>query len=400
VAYPAKEKKAPKVKLAPLAKDVKDIDDAISDIAKTIRSSGDENAMALGSDDNALRIKGVISTQCPTLDLAIGRGGIPLGRLTILHGAEAAGKSTSALHLVAQVQRLGGIAIYIDSEYKLDPDYAESIGVNTSRLIVSTPKTLETCFKVQSASIARLAQWRKNIGRRVPILVIHDSMNASITQAQLDGEIGDHHVAPQARCFSQNLPKLIAEASKEDVALCWISQIRKKIGIQFGDADELAGGGAPKFYASLIIKYKYIGTLKVGDEKIGNRVIAECRKNQIAMPFKKAEFNINYGKGIDGVNCLFEMGLEKGIFTRGSKDGKDGKDGKGGNTYKYGEKTLGKSNEEAKDALRKAPKTCARVAVKLGVPWLVENLEEPPVIAEESKPKTIKAAKLEAEAAE
>ena len=359
------EEKIPaKKKIKAVEVDPANVVEATDDIIAAIHASGDESAGLLGSENNNLKIRGVISTQCPTLDLAIGRGGIPLGRLTILHGGEACGKTSSALHLVAEVQRLGGIALYMDKEYKLDPDYAEAIGVDTKKLIISQPNHLESAFDIQSKVIERAAKWRVKNKKRVPILIVLDSMNAAITKAQFEGDSEQKHMAAQARCYSEQLPRLIPQASKEDVALCWISQIRKKMNIQFGDGDEIAGGQAPRFYASLIINYKRVGTLKSGQDKIGSNVVAECKKNQISSPFKKAKFDIRWGEGIDAEGALLEIALEKGVIARR------------GNTFYFGEVKLGITAEKVSSALKKAPKYAAKIAAASEVPWRSSGLTE------------------------
>lgn len=336
---------------------VRDTSEALDDILAGIRGDGDESATLLGADGLALKIRGIISTQCPGLDHAIGRGGIPLGRLSILHGHEGCGKTTVALHLVAEVQRLGGIAIYMDKEYKLDPDYAADIGVDTKRLIISQPNHLEAAFSVQSGAIKRASIWRAKTKRRVPILVILDSMNAAITKAQFEGEWEDRHMAPQARCYSENLPKLIPQVSKEDVGLCWISQVRKKMNVQFGDDDEIAGGKSARFYASLIIGFKKIGTIKTGEEKVANRVLAECKKNQIAPPFRKTEMVIVYGKGIDAEVSLLDLAISAKVVT------------KSGAQLVYGGENIGNGLMKTAEKLKKSPELCAKIAVELGVPW-------------------------------
>lgn len=331
--------------------------EGLDDILSAVRASGDEHAMILGSASASLKIRGVISTQCPGLDTAIGRGGIPLARLTIIHGAEGSGKTTLMLHAVAEVQRLGGVAIYMDKEYKLDPDYAAALGVDTKRLIISQPSYLEQAFKVQEAAIVKAAELRAKTKRRVPILVVLDSMNAAITKAQLEGEWDDKHMAPQARAYSSGLPKLIPMVSREDVALCWISQVRKKMNVSYGDDDEIAGGKAPRFYASLIIHIKRIGSVKVGDEKVANRVIAECKKNQIAPPFKQAEFNIRYGHGIDAEMSLLETALEMKILE------------KSGASYSYNGERIAMGAVNAADKLRERPEWAAEIAAAGSIPW-------------------------------
>lgn len=326
------------------------------------KDGGDPTATVLGSDSIALKIRGVISTQCPTLDIAIGRGGIPLGRLSVLHGNNACGKTTLALHAAAECQRLGGVVIYLDKEYKLDPDYAVAIGVDTKKLIISQPHHLEDAFKVQTQAIAIAEKWRKATKTRVPVLVILDSMNAAITEAQFKGEMGDKFFAPQAGVYSQLLPKLIPEVSKADVALLWISQVRKKMNISFGDPDMIAGGEAPKFYASLIIRIKKVGSVKVGDDKTGDLLIAECIKNQIARPFRKGEYIINYGQGIDAHAAILDIAMEKKVIVRVK------------NTFFYGEKKLGTSEDKVKVNLRGAPKLCARIASECEIPWRAAGL--------------------------
>jgi len=276
-----------------------------------------EGAQLLGSEGLAIKVRGVISTQCVSIDAAIGRGGIPLGRLTILHGAEGSGKTTLALHIVAECQRQNGVAIYMDKEYKLDPDYARSgIGVDTSRLIIVQPPYLERVFDNCHKIIQKAAAHRTKTGKRVPILIVLDSMNAAITKAEFEGEWEDKHMAQSARAFSQLLPKLMPQVHKEDVALLFISQIRQKFNVMFGNADEVAGGNAPKHWASLILKVTRLGANKEGDEKVSNKIRVECVKNQIAPPFKKAECDIVYGHGIDKESSLIWLAEKNGVIKR------------------------------------------------------------------------------------
>jgi recombination protein RecA len=320
-------------------------DDIVADVLEGIRDEiGEDGAQVLGSDVYALKIRGVISTQCPTLDAAIGRGGIPLSRLTILHGAEGSGKTTIALHIVAETQRMGGVVVYVDKEYKLDPDYAVALGVNTKKFIISYPKTAEQVVKLIKGIIKRAAAARAKTGRRPPILVVVDSLNACIAKAVLEGEEEDHHIAPEARVWSRNLPEIIELCHKEDVALLFISQVRSKIGVLFGSAEEICGGNAPRFFASLIMYVKRVGTEKTDGSKTGALLEVECKKNQIAPPFKKAKAVIKYGKGVDFEQSLILQAEHMGIVE------------KSGAWFSYEGERIGQGYNASGKALRKNPK--------------------------------------------
>jgi recombination protein RecA len=274
---------------------------------------GEGTAQVLGSEAHAIKIRGVISTQSRELDAAIGRGGIPLGRLTIIHGKEGSGKTTLCLHLVAEAQRLGGVVLYIDKEYKLDPDYAAKIGVDNNRLIISQPSTLEQVYSIILATIEKATSYRERTGKRIPILIILDSMNAAIAKARFEGDAEDKHIAVEARVHSQMLPQVIPVLSKEDVSLVMISQYRSKIGVVMGDKNEIAGGKAPRYMASLMLKVEYIGKEKDGDEAVGSKTRVTCVKNQIAPPFKQAEFEIKWGVGIDKIGSLLDACINASI---------------------------------------------------------------------------------------
>lgn len=301
---------------------------------------GPGTAQVLGSDAHAIKIRGVISTQSRTLDAAIGRGGIPLGRITVLHGREGCGKTTMCLHLCAEVQKQGGVVLYIDKEYKLDPDYARKIGVDVDHMIISQPSHLERVYEIIIATIKKAAAWRKATKKRVPILIVLDSLNAAIAKARLEGEVEDKHVAPEARVHSENIPKMLDILHKEDVAMVYVSQYRANIGKMFGDKNETAGGNAPKYYASLMLKVEYIGKEKDGGEAVANKTRVTCVKNQIAPPFKQAEFEIKYGIGIDRVATLLDAAMDAGIVT------------KKGSWFNYGKKRLGQGRPSALDVLR------------------------------------------------
>jgi recombination protein RecA len=322
------------------------VDEDVAGILDSIREGGDEGAQILGSAAMALKIRGVISTQAPSLDAAIGRGGVPLGRLTILHGPEGGGKTTLALHLVAETQRLGGIALYQDMEYKLDPDYAASIGVKTKRLIISQPRTLEAVVATQLSVIEAVAKRREKTGVRTPVLIVNDSINACIPKSVLEGETDEHFPAAAARKWSEQIPKLIAKASKEDVALVYISQVRKKFNVMFGDGDEYAGGQAPRFYASLIMKVYRTGKIKdSGGDAVANKTEVEIKKNQIAPPFKKAMLECRYGVGFDRGHSLITTLLEEdSVYKRV------------GTNINCGEELFAKSLEKAAKRFNDDPK--------------------------------------------
>jgi len=314
---------------------------------------GQDGAQLLGSEDLSIKIKGVISTGCPSVDAAIGRGGIPRSRLTILHGQEGSGKTTLALHIVASCQQMGGIVVYIDKEYKLDPEYAAALGVNLDKVIIMQPSYLERVFQVIEQIIDKASEHRKKTGQSTPILVVLDSMNAAISKSQFDGTWDDKHYAPQARVFSELMPKLMPKVSHEDVALLFISQIRKKIGVMFGSDEEICGGWAPKFYASLIMGITKLSATKEDGEKVSNRIRVECFKNQIYPPFKRAECEIVYGKGIDKERSLLWITEQKGIVQ------------KNGAWYKYGKNKLGQGAAAAATNLRKHPGVYERLLDEL-----------------------------------
>lgn len=318
-------------------------EDTTSEFLGGLREAiGVENAMLLGSDEKALKIRGVISTRIPTLDVAIGRGGIPLGRLSILHGDQGCGKTTVALQLAAECQAQGGLAVYFDHEYKLDPDYACDLGVDPHKLIISQPRSLELFIKGVQKVIELAPTLRERHGRSVPIIVVCDSLNAIKAEASLEADPTDKRYPDEARVLSQKLPQIIREASKEDVALLFISQIRKKLGVMYGDADEIAGGNAPKFYASLIMKVVRTGYEKEDGVKNANKIEIECKKNQIARPFRRARLRIVYGKGVDMEHSLVLALEDAGILQKEAKS-----------WYAYDGERLANGTQAMADFLRK-----------------------------------------------
>lgn len=340
--------------------------DSLDLLGEVLEAAGKENgAQLLGSEGLAIKIRGVISTQCPGIDAALGRGGFPLSRLSILHGKPGSGKTTLALHIVAECQRQGGIVVYIDKEYKLDPDYARKVGVDTERLIIVQPSYLEKVFEICESIIEKAAKHRKKTKERIPILIVLDSMNAAITKSQYEGGFEDQPTyGPQAKVFSQSLPKLIPLVSKEDICLLFVSQVRKKIGVIFGDDEEIAGGSAPKFYASIIAKITRMGSIKETKnfktelEKkraniIANKIKVEIVKNQVAPPFRKALCEIRYGEGIDKEASLVELAISENIFE------------KSGVWYKFKDETIGQGVSGVAKFLRDNPKIRSMVLKKV-----------------------------------
>jgi len=319
-----------------------------------VEKGGEGSAQLLGSDCLALKIRGVLSTQCPTIDAAIGRGGVPLGRLTIIHGPESSGKTTLALHLVAECQRRGGVALYIDKEYKLDPDYAQAIGVDTKSLVISQPAYLEKVFEICEAACNMAGRHREATGERVPILIILDSMNAAISKEMFQDGWDDQSMGSVARVYSQKLPKLMALISKEDVALVFISQVREKIGILYGNKETTAGGRAPKFYASLVMEVRRTGSIKEEKEDAtGNKCEVYVGKNQIAPPFKRAAFDVVYGLGIDYTAALMSRAEALKIIERT------------GSWYSVDGEKIGNGLAAAKATLAKTPALLKAIEAKV-----------------------------------
>jgi recombination protein RecA len=338
-----------KAKAKAAGEDTRLVDDLVGELIKV---GGEGTAIVLGSDDLSVKIRGVISTQCPAIDKALGRGGVPFGRLTIIHGPEASGKTTLCLHLVAECLRMDGVVVYIDKEYKLDPDYAMALGVDPKRLVISQPPYLEKAFETMDAVITMAKKRREATGVRVPILIVLDSMNSAITKREFEGDWEDEHMAPGARVYSRLLPKLIPKVSSEDVALVFISQIREKMNITYGNKDEIAGGKAPKFYASVIMDvHRKEAVTKAGKkdsegketkgEAVGNECEVYVRKNQVAKPFKRANFRIYYGEGIDNAGAVLQWGEELGVVE------------KAGTWFSFAGERLGQGFEAARNHLKK-----------------------------------------------
>lgn len=304
------------------------LDRAVSQIEKQF---GKGSIMRLGSDEK-LDVP-VISTGSLSLDIALGVGGMPRGRVVEVFGPESSGKTTLTLHVVANAQKQGGTAAFIDVEHALDPEYAKRLGVNLDTLLVNQPDTGE-----QALEIAELLT-RSNA---VDVIVV-DSVAALVPKAELEGQMGDSHVAIQARLMSQALRKLTSVIAKSKTCLIFINQIREKIGVMFGNPETTPGGRALKFYSSVRVDIRRIGSIKDGEHIIGNRVRAKIAKNKVAAPFKKAEFDIMFNKGISRSGDVVDLGVDAQIVE------------KSGTWFSYGEIRLGQGRENTKKFLESKP---------------------------------------------
>lgn len=293
---------------------------------------GEGSIMKLG-EAHALAVD-AISTGCLSLDIALGVGGMPRGRIVEIFGAEASGKTTLALHTIAELQKIGGIAAFVDAEHALDPVYAKKIGVKIDDLFLSQPDTGEQALDIVETLV------RSN---GVDIIVI-DSVAALTPKAEIEGEMGDSHMGLQARLMSQALRKLTAIVSKSKTVIIFLNQTRMKIGVFFGNPETTTGGMALKFYSSVRLEARRIGQLKQGDKILGNRVKVKVVKNKVAPPFQVAEFDIMYNEGISLAGDLIDLGLQYEVLT------------KSGNTVSMGETKLGVGREQAKQFLRDNPK--------------------------------------------
>jgi recombination protein RecA len=316
----------------------KAMDLAVSQIE---RQFGKGSIMKLG-DRQTLDIA-VIPTTSLSVDYALGVGGIPRGRVVEVFGPESSGKTTLALHIIAEAQRLGGIAAFIDAEHALDPEYARKLGCDVDNLMVSQPDSGEQALEITEILIRSGA---------VDVVVV-DSVAALVPKAELDGEMGDSHVGLQARLMSQALRKLTGIVSKSHTALVFINQIRDKIGVMFGSPETTTGGRALKFYASMRLDIRRIGAIKEGDETTGNRTRLRVVKNKVAPPFRSAEFDILYGEGISKEGDLLDLGIAQKIVD------------KSGSWFSYGEVRLGQGRENARVFLKDNPDLAIEIDRKI-----------------------------------
>jgi recombination protein RecA len=299
---------------------------------------GKGSIMRLGESPGYMEVA-TFPTDSLALDAALGVGGIPRGRVVEVYGPEASGKTTVALHMVAEAQKAGGIAAFIDVEHALDPSYADNLGVDIENLLISQPDTGEQALEIAEALVRSGA---------VDIVVL-DSVAALVPQAELEGEMGDTHVGLQARLMSQAMRKLTGAISKSKTTVVFINQIREKVGVMFGNPEVTPGGRALKFYSSVRIDIRRIETLKKGSETIGIRCRVRIVKNKVAPPFRQAEFDLMYGKGISKEGDILDLGVELDIITRA------------GSWYSYGEERLGQGRENAKEYLTDNPEIALEI---------------------------------------
>jgi recombination protein RecA len=319
------------------------------------KAYGKGSIMRLGDVDAKIQVP-VISSGSISLDLALGTGGYPRGRIVEVYGPESSGKTTLTLHAIAECQRNGGIAAFIDAEHALDPAYARKLGVKVDELLVSQPDHGEQALEIADTLVRSGA---------VDVIVV-DSVAALVPRAEIEGEMGDSHVGLQARLMSQALRKLTGTVQKSNTTLFFINQIRMKIGVMFGSPETTSGGNALKFYASQRLDIRRIGTIKVGDAAVGNRCRVKVVKNKLAPPFRTCEFDILFGKGISRSGDVLDLGVEAGIVQ------------KSGAWYSYGEERVGQGRDNARTFLEEHPDLLIEIERKL--------LHKHGLIDEEAKP--------------
>lgn len=305
---------------------------ATSAISQIKEKFGEGSIMRLG-DARGMTVE-AIPTGCLSLDLALGISGVPRGRIIEVYGPESSGKTTLAQHIVAEVQKMGGVAAFVDAEHALDPEYARKIGVNIEELFISQPDTGEQALEIVETLV------RSNA---VDVVVV-DSVAALTPKAEIEGDMGDSHVGLQARLMSQALRKLAGIVAKSKTTVIFINQIRMKIGVMFGNPETTSGGNALKFYASVRIEIRRAAQIKQGDNIIGNRVKVKVVKNKVAPPFRQAEFDIMYNEGISWAGDMVDLGVLAGVIE------------KRGNSYAFGEEKLGVGRENVKQTLKNTPK--------------------------------------------
>ena len=335
------------------------LDIALSSIEK---DHGKGAVMRLGELSNSLTTES-ISTGSLAVDLALGTGGIPRGRVTEIFGAESAGKSTLAIHLMSETQKAGGVAAYIDVEHALDPTYAGNCGLDLDGLLIAQPDSAEQALDITEQLVRSGA---------IDAIVV-DSVAALVPQAEIEGDMGDTHVGLQARLMSQALRKLTSTIHKSKTAVVFINQLREKVGVSYGSPEVTPGGRALKFYSSVRIDLRRVESIKQGSEIIGNRVRARIVKNKVAAPFRVAEFDIMFNHGISRMGDLLEIGAARGIIK------------KSGAFYSYGETRLGQGRENAKDFLQQHPEIAESVENRIRANSETEVPDSTPELEEDDE---------------
>ncbi len=316
----------------------KALDAAISKIEKDF---GKGSIMKLG-DKSATMVEST-PTGALSLDIALGIGGIPKGRIIEVYGPESSGKTTLAQHIVAEVQKLGGIAAFVDAEHALDPEYAKKLGVDIEQLLISQPDTGEQALEIAEELVRSGA---------VDVIVV-DSVAALVPKAEIEGEMGDSHVGLQARLMSQALRKLTGIVNKTKTTIIFINQLRQKIGVMYGNPETTTGGNALKFYASVRMEIRRIETLKKDGVEFGNRVKVKVAKNKVAPPFRVAEFDIIYGEGISKIGCILDVATNMDIVK------------KAGAWFSYNDDKIGQGRDKAKEFLEQNPEILAEIEAKV-----------------------------------
>lgn len=342
----------------------KALDAALSQIEKQF---GKGAVMKLGDDSAKMNVE-VVPTGSLSLDIALGVGGVPKGRIIEVYGPESSGKTTVALHMVAEVQKRGGIAGYIDAEHAMDPTYAKALGVDIDNLYISQPDDGEQALEIAETMVRSGA---------IDIVIV-DSVAALVPRAEIEGEMGDSHMGLQARLMSQALRKLTGITKKSNCTVVFINQLREKIGVTFGNPETTTGGRALKFYASIRIDIRKSDVIKQGTDFVGNRVKVKIAKNKVAPPFKTAEFDIVYGQGISKEGDILDLASEVDIVN------------KSGAWYAYGETRIGQGRENAKTFLKEHPDMCREIENKVrehyGLPTLTDGVMET-AVKEEAEPR-------------
>ncbi|NLX61766.1 MAG: recombinase RecA [Tissierellia bacterium] len=334
-------------------------------MAQIEKQFGKGSIMRLG-DKEAVKME-VIPTGALSLDIALGIGGFPKGRIIEIFGPESSGKTTVALHAIAEAQKKDGVAAFIDAEHALDPNYAKKLGVDVDNLIVSQPDTGEQALEITEALVRSGA---------VDIVVV-DSVAALVPKAEIEGEMGDSHVGLQARLMSQALRKLAGVINKSKTIVIFINQLREKVGVMFGNPETTTGGRALKFYSTIRLDVRRVDSIKQGEDVIGNRTRVRVVKNKVAPPFKQAEFDIMYGQGISNEGNILDIGVESDIIN------------KSGSWYSYKDYKLGQGRENAKDFLRQNPE------ILLEIENLIREKHGLEKIASEKESKKEKSAEAE-----